>query len=238
MKERKFREPLLNRLDRKFGRYAIRNLMLIIVIGTALVWALDYIVWMRAEQSIVSWLWFDKQKILQGEVWRVVTFIFLPQSDSILYLALGLYFDWLIGNALESEWGALRFNLFYLCGILGAILSGFIGGIATNYYLNLSLFLAFAIIIPDFQVLLFFFIPIKVKYLAILDAIMFVLMFIVSGWTGRLVLIMALLNVLLFFGAELFRRIKRFIRRKKYKREARIPKNNHRGNDNPFDDFS
>lgn len=231
MKERRFREPLLDKLDRKFGRYALRNLMLIIIIGTAVVFGLEYIVTMRAGQSIIQWLYFDKRAILNGEVWRVVTFLFVPDTFQILYLALGLYIDWLIGSTLENEWGALRFDLFYLCGVLGAIVAGFIGGYVSNAYLNSSLFFAFAILNPDFKLLLFFFIPIKVKYIAIFEAVSYVLLFIVVGWVERLALVMSLVNILIFFGATLIRRLKAYIRRKKFQREARRPNDN----DYPFD---
>lgn len=140
------KESLLDKLNRKMGRYAIRNLMLVIVVITGLVWLLDFIVTAKTDYSIISYLYFDKQLILQGQVWRVVSFVFVPSAGSLFMLAISLYFDWLVGNALESEWGAFRFNIYYLVGVLGAIGSGFITGYATNYYLHLSLFLAFAIL--------------------------------------------------------------------------------------------
>ncbi len=233
MKERKFREPLLDKWHRKYRRYAPRNIMLYIVIITALVWFLDMIVMTKTnyEFSIRYWLAFNKPLILKGEVWRLVSFIFLPSDDySLFYLALGLYIDWLIANALEGEWGALRFDIFYLCGIIGAIVSGMITGYATNEYLNLSLFLAFAILNPDYQLLIFFIIPIKVKWLAIIDFVGLLLLFILGTWWTQLSLLMAFANIILFFGGHLYQKIKNFFRRKKYKREA---KRNEK--DYPFD---
>ena len=146
-----YKEPLLHKLTRKFGRYAPRNLMTIIIIGTGMVWLLDWLVYLRSDISIIPWLWFDKELILQGEVWRLVTFIFVPEESDLLYLAVYLYFYWLIGDSLETEWGAFRFDLFYFLGIIGAIASGMFTGFATNYYVHLSLFLAFAILNPEYQ---------------------------------------------------------------------------------------
>ncbi len=231
MKERRFKEPLLDKWERKFGRRAPKNIMLVIVLGTALVWMLDYVVIIRAGVSIRQWLYFDRTAILNGEVWRLLTFIFVSDSGSLFSLALGLYLDWLIGSTLESEWGALKFDVFYLSGILGAILAGFITGYTTNYYLNLSLFLAFALLYPDYQLLLFFFIPIKMKYLAIIYAASIVLIFLTVSTWECIALAMSLVNILIFFSAGLFRKIKNYFRRKKYQREAKIKNND----DYPFD---
>ena len=221
---------LLDRIDRKIGRYAPRNLMTVIVAGTAIVWLLDYIVGMCTGVWLSGWLYFNKELILRGEIWRVVTFIFVPESSSLFTFALSMYFYWLIGNALEGEWGALRFDLFYLCGILGAIACGFITGYATNSYLNLSLFLAFAILHPDYQVLLFFFLPIKVKWLAILDAVGFVLLFIVGTWPMRIALLFSLANIALFFWYIPIDKIRNAHRRRKWRKAAK-----RKDDDYPFD---
>ena len=110
-----YRNSLLDKLDRKIGRYALRNLMTIIVIGTAIVWLLEMVVYQRTGVLISYWLYFDKDAILHGQVWRVITFVFVPEEYNIFYLALSLYFYWLIGNSLENEWGSFRFDIFYLC---------------------------------------------------------------------------------------------------------------------------
>ena len=202
-------------------RYALRRLMTIIVVGTALVWLLDYIVLMRSDVSIIYYLYFNKELILQGQVWRLITFVFVPNSDSLFFLAISLYFYWLIGNTLEMEWGSFRFDMYYLVGVLGAIGSGFITGYATNEYINMSLFLAFAILNPNHQVLLFFFIPIKMKWLAIIDLIGLVLLFIFGTWWTRIALLVSLINIPLFFGRLVFQKIKNAQRRRKWKRETK-----------------
>lgn len=216
-----FKESWLDKLNRKLNRYALRNLMTYIVAGTAIVWLLETIVSVRTGFSLFYWLYFDKALILQGQVWRVLTFLFIPSTYNIALLAVSLYFYWLIGNALEREWGSFRFDMFYLGGVLGAIVSGFITGYATTYYLHLSLFLAFAILYPDHQVLVFFLIPVKMKWLAIIDLALLVYECIFSTWAQRLALVFALVNVAIFFSGVMIWKIKNFFRRKKFQREAK-----------------
>lgn len=223
----------LDKLDRKFGRYALKNLMTLIVIGTGIVWLLSMLVYSRTGVNIAAWLYFDKAAILKGEVWRVISFVFVPETYNPFTFALSLYFYWLIGNSLENTWGSFKFDLFYLCGVVGAIVSGFITGYATVDYLHLSLFLAFALLYPDHQLLIFFFLPIKVKWLAIIDLVGLVLLFIFSPWVERIALLVALFNVALFFFATWLRSFRVWNRRRKWKRDATPPKN--KDNDYPFD---
>ena len=225
-----YRNSLLDKLDRKIGRYALRNLMTIIVAGTAIVWLLDMLVYYRTGVLVSSWLYFNKYAILEGQIWRVITFVFVPQEYSIFYLALSLYFYWIIGNALENEWGSFRFDIFYLCGVVGAIISGFITGYATTYYLNLSLFLAFAILYPSYRVLLFFFLPIQVKWLALFDLALLALTAYFSTAIERIALLVALINLALFFWRIPFDKLRTANRRRKWKRASR--RNN---GDDPFD---
>ncbi len=210
------KESLLDKLDRKIGKYAPKYIMTIIVIGTAIVWALEYFVAARTGIWISWYLMFDKAAILQGQVWRVVTFLFVPDEYNPVFLAISLYFYWMIGNALEKEWGAFKFDLFYFCGVLCTIGAGFITGYASVFYLNLSLFLAFAILYPDYQVLLFFFIPVKMKWLAIVDAVSIVLLLIFNTWAGRIAIFVALFNLILFLTGIVVRRIIAWRRKKKW----------------------
>ena len=115
----------------------------------------------------------------------------------------------MIGTALESRWGKVKFNLFYGVGMLGAILTSLITGWADNTYLNLSLFLAFAAMFPNEEVLLFMILPIKMKYLALLDIVIYLREFIVGGASGRGAIIRCLRNVFLFLGGDLIHTIRR-----------------------------
>lgn len=196
----------LNRLDRKIGRFAIPHLM-ILLSGVMLgIYVWDFLM---PEYGIISLLYLDLNLVAQGQVWRLITFLFLPPDTSVLWILFSLYFYCLIGNSLENEWGAFRFNVFYLFGMAGAILAAlFTGGVGTNVYLNLSLFLAFAAIYPEFKVMVFFILPIKIKYLALLDLLFLLVMLVLGGWNIRISILMSFLNVLLFFGGDFLRNLK------------------------------
>lgn len=213
----------LNKLERKFGKYAIPNLMSIIVFGMALVFLLDSFTSMNPDYDygLSSLLYFDRDAVLHGQVWRVLTFLFFPPDSSPLFIIFMLYFYWLVGSALERQWGSFKFNLYYLTGVIGTIAGGFITGYATNVFLNLSLYLAFAIMFPNFEILLFFFIPVKMKYLGMLEAVFLLFEFALSNWTNRACILISLINVLLFFGKDLYQAIRAFIRRKQYQKKNR-----------------
>lgn len=212
-------DKFLAKLDRKFGRNAVENLMLFIVGGMALVFVIDFFTNPDFQYRIGDLIYFDRAKIFQGEVWRLLTFVFMPPDSSPLFIVFALYFYWMIGQGLEKQWGAFRFDMYYLFGVIGTILSGFITGYATNTYLNMSLFLAFAMIYPNMQVCLFFFIPIPIKYLAIVDGILLGVMFLLGSLSVKLSIVVALLNLVLFFGGRLIQNIQYFIRRKKHQKQ-------------------
>lgn len=213
------KERLLDRLQRKFGRYAISNLMYYIVGGMAIVFVMDLIVLPASNFSLTYALAFDRDAIFHGQIWRIITFVLIPPDSSIIFIVFSLYFYWLIGTGLENQWGSFRFNVYYLCGVVCTVIVGLITGYATNYYLNMSLFLAFAIIYPDFQVLLFFCIPVKIKYLALVDVLLLAVSFYYASWAGRIALIVAVGNVILFFWHDCFDTIKAYRRRKKWQKE-------------------
>jgi hypothetical protein len=118
-----------------------------------------------------------------------------------------------VGTSLEHEWGVLRFNIYYLTGIILTVVYSLITGAwATTYYLNLSLFFAFATLFPDFQLLLFFILPIKVKYLAYLDAVVFLVGILLNRFPENLFPLIAIANYFLFFWSDIigfFRRQRR-----------------------------
>lgn len=213
-------DSLLDRLERRYHRFAIRNLMLYIVIGMAAVYIIDYIVTPMTGFSLQRVLQFNRNAIMRGEIWRLVTFIFMPPNSSLLWIALSLYFYYLIGTGLQNQWGSFKFNLFYLCGMLGSVVAGMITGYSTNTYLNLSLFLAFAVIYPNFEVILLF-LPVKVKYLALLSCLPLVLSLIQGSWSSRLALLMSLMNVVLFFWRDLYQSIKNAYRRYQWRKNWR-----------------
>ena len=189
-------------------RFGIPNLMRYIVGGNILV----YLLAMFSNWSAVSFLEFNLNGLLHGEIWRLVTFLFVPDAANPLLLLLSLYFYYWIGSMLEREWGTAKFSLYYLSGVVLTLLTAVAASlIAGNFgysisgagYINLSMFFAFAMLYPDVQVLLFFIIPVKMKWLAWVDAAFFAFGVISSLFQGDLagvlLPIIAILNFLVFF---------------------------------------
>lgn len=199
----------MDRFCRKHPRLAIPNLMNYIVGGTVLVYFLN----LFGSSPIASLLNFSTSEIFSGQIWRLVTFIFLPLDSRPILLALSLYFYWLIGSSLEREWGSTKFTVFYAVGVLLNILIGLLMGLVftnssvTMHYVNLSLFFAFATLYPEMQFYIFFIIPVKVKWLAWFNAVLFAFNVLVSlinlDWVGAIVPIIAILNYLIFFSSQL-----------------------------------
>ena len=209
----------LNRLERKYGRFGIPNLTNILVAGQVLVFAVELFV----NSAITLWLGLSRFLLLQGQVWRVLTFVFIPFSGgSILSVVLGIYFTWFIGTALEREWGDFRYTVYFLLGMAGTVLACLLTGVtASTYCLSLSLLLAFAMLYPEVQILLFFVIPIRVKYFGLLAAAMWVLSFATASLPGKLSLLLSMLNVWVFFAPVGYRSIRAWIRREQWKRKNR-----------------
>ncbi len=199
----------LNRLEKKIGRYAIPGLMKYMV-GC---YVIGYII-MYAAPTLVSWLTLEPYMIFhQGQVWRLVSWLLIPPSRSYLIFAIiMIIFYYQIGTALEHTWGVFRFNVFIFGGIiftiLGALLLYFATGQAplilqgayyTTYYLNLSIFLAFAVCYPDQQVMLYFLIPVRMKWLAIVYAVLAVAGAVSGGVVSIVAIAASLANFLIFF---------------------------------------
>ena len=209
---------LLYSFERKHPRFGIPNLMTYIVIGMLFVYVFDLL---AVDTSLSYFLYFDAKLILQGQLWRLITFIFLPPSSSPIFIIFTLYFDYMIGSTLESEWGSCIFSVYYIIGIVGSIAAGFITGYTINTYLNFSLFFAFAILFPNYRIVLFFFLPIQIKYLAFFNAMFFIVSLIIGNWVQRAAIIASLMNLILFFSGTLIRSIKQQIRYQKTRRAFR-----------------
>ena len=195
-------------LERKLRRYAISDLMKYIVIGQGIVFALLYI-WPTLGYQLYSLITLTRTGLMRGQIWRLVTFVFVPPSSSPIFILFALYFYYMIGVGLENQWGRVKFNLYYLVGMLGSIIAALITGYADNTFLNLSLFFAYAALYPDEQVLLFMILPIKMKYLALVDAALYLYYFIVGTASTRITIVLCLLNVALFLGGDIINTIRR-----------------------------
>ena len=209
----------LTRLERRYGRFGIPNLTNILVGGQILVQAIE----LFANQTISVWLSLSRYLLLSGQIWRIITFAFIPSyGGSILSAVLGIYFTWFVGTALEKEWGDFRFNLYFLLGMAGTALGCLVTGIpADTYCLSLSLLLAFAMLYPEVQVLLFFVIPVRVKYFGLFAAAMWLFSFLTAGWLYKVSYLLSMLGFALFFGPQALRSVRAWIRREQWKRKNR-----------------
>jgi len=182
-------DRLLARLERKIGRYAIPHLITFIVGGMALVWVLSL-----TRPEILGRIVLDIDAVRRGEVWRLVTFLFIPIGSSMLWILVNLYFTWWVGSSLEQHWGAFKFNAFYFVGALGTIVAAVLAGPQSNFWLDASLFLAFATLFPDVQILLFFILPIRVKWLGIVAGLGILAALAMGDWGMRASIVAAMGN--------------------------------------------
>lgn len=191
----------MNKFDRfceKHRRFGLKNLMLIIAAGNLLLFFMSLT---DRGGIILSYFTFNRTLILQGQVWRLISYIFIPQDNNILFLVLWIYFYYWIGKTLENEWGTLKFNIYYLSGIiLNDIFCLLMNTGASATFLNLSLFFAYATMFPDNTILLFFIIPIKIKYIAIVEAVYFAIMIVLGNFPGNLLPVVAMLNYIIYFA--------------------------------------
>ncbi len=242
----------LNKLERKYGRYAIRNISLVLI----LCYAAGYI-FELVNADIILLLYLNPYLILRGQIWRLFTWILIPPESFSFFTLIMLYFYYSIGTSLENIWGAFRYNVYLLSGMLFTVIGSFLllafiyltegqvpaqlsvggmngmlagylyfGGFST-YYINMSIFLAYAMTFPNMQVLLFFFLPIKVKVLGIIYALMLVFSFLTSGVAGKFVIGASLLNTLVFFlMTRNYKKVdpREIQRKRNYQKQVKMPR--------------
>lgn len=201
--------PLLDKLERMFGRLAISNLSLYLVIGQVFV-----LLGRLLNLVDVSKLLFVPALVLQGEWWRALTFMaVIPLPDSTLgfvFTAFGWYLFYMMGNALELFWGAFRFNLYLAISFALTVALAFITpySLVTNLFILGSVFLAFAYLNPDFELVLFFILPVKIKWLALIAWAWNVVTFVRGGLADRLQIGASVLSFFVFFGADMIRTLR------------------------------
>lgn len=199
----------MDRLERRLGDWALPDPALFLVGMNAAVWALSLV-----KPGFPLALELDPARVLSGEVWRLATFLFIPPLMGPLWMIFWLLLFYAYAQALENEWGEFRFCLYYGIGAAAtAAASVLLGAGLSNVPLNLSLFLAFADLYPDVELLLFFVIPVKVRWLAWLAWAGVLLQLLFGGWYARLALGAGLLNFAVFFGPDHLSDLKRRLRR-------------------------
>ncbi len=213
----------LNKMERKFGKYAISNLSLYLILGYVLGYVIQLI-----NPVIMDFFTLNPYLILHGQIWRLVTWIIIPPSSNPdLLTIIMLFFYYSIGTNLERTWGTFYYNVYLFMGMIFTILGSFlIMGISyvplfglsqtmdfygttqyfiyvarnfSTYFVNMSIFLGFAATFPEVQVLLMFIIPIEVKWMGIAYVILLLVQFLQNGIIGKIVIGASLLNVVIFF---------------------------------------
>ena len=178
----------------------ISNLMLYIALGTAVVYVMSE---MLGNHTLYNLLYFDRNLILKGQIWRLISYPLTYRIDNLLLMAVSLFCYYSLGQAMENIWGTLRFNLFYLTGILMMDVYCLIfGGRADVTYLNLSLFLSYATLFPNAQFLLFFIIPVKAWIFALFDLVIVLMDLLLYPFPYNLFSVISLANYFLFFGKD------------------------------------
>lgn len=190
----------IDKLERRWGRYDIPNLMNIILVGQLIAWVIVMVI----NQNFYYAITLNRTSLMSGQIWRVVTFLFVPPLSTGIQLLLTLYFRWWVGNSLQRAWGDFRFMMYILVGMVGALVACLITGSAGASGIFLSLFFAYAWMWPEQQVLLFFILPIKMKWMGIAAAAMWVLEFLTGNFASRVSLLFGIAGFLAFFGGEMF----------------------------------
>lgn len=191
---------------RKHPNFGFENLMKYITIANVVFWLIGAV-----NPVLLSYLAFNPYLILHGQVWRLISFVFYPPSSGIIAF-IAFYFYYWIGTTLERYWGTAEFNCYFFTGIILTVIYGFIVYFAfhinvllNSQFIYLSMFFSFAALFPDMQVLLFFIIPIKMKYLALVDAAFFVLSVLQNSFPVNLLPVVAILNFFIFCGGDIRR---------------------------------
>lgn len=207
---------ILRKLEMKFGRYAVRNLSMIVI----MLYVIGYIMQLTAP-GLLDYCRLSPEMIFRhGQWWRIVTWVLVPPESLDIFTIIMLFFYYSIAKILERTWGDFLFNVYIFGGmiltVIGALVmygifmaagtpaailnAQVIPMFCSTYYVNMSIFLAFAMTYPDMQVLLYFFIPIKMKWMGYLYGAFLIYQFIKTPvWSGRLLMIISLLNFLIYF---------------------------------------
>lgn len=232
----------LNKMERKIGKYAIPNLMIYLIAA----YCIGFVIY-TVNPNFMLMLTLSPYHILHGQVWRLITWILMPTDTSVFSLLIMALLYYQLGSALERSWGTFRFNVYIFGGMLFTVIGAFIlygiyaaagtGSLETislissltftTNYINLTIFLAFAVMYPEMQILLFFIIPVKMKWMAVVYAVLIAINLILTSWGGRIAIIMSILNFLIFFlSTRNYRRVspKEIHRKQVFKAQMREPR--------------
>ena len=191
----------IDRFAYSHPRFGIPNLMKVLVAAMAVVFVLD----LFSNGYATYMLYFNAPLILQGELWRLVTWMFLPTNGSLFWIFISLSFYYFIGTSIEEYWGTAKFTLFYLASALLMVVFGMVSLLwdpspsVSSWNLNQILFLAFATLYPDALIRIYLILPVKAKWLAVLYVVLTVYDLLRSGLWGALFTLPQLLAVWLVY---------------------------------------
>lgn len=187
----------LAKMQYRYGRKAPKNLMLVVAGGQIAAW----LVIMLVNSNVYYLLQLTRSGLMHLQLWRLVSFVFSPSlTMNPLFFALEVYLVYWIGTSLERAWGAFTFDVYFLLGMAGAWVACLLTGWGSSEALFYSLFFAFAWLFPDMQLMLFFVLPVKVKWLGWIAAAILLLQLIVGSWGVKVNVLLSLVNFALFFG--------------------------------------
>jgi hypothetical protein len=220
---------LLDRLNRKFGRFGIPNLTLFLIIGQILLYVVNNLPAGQGQAPTLESIRLEPDMVMQGEVWRLITYLFDPPGMNVIFAFFFWYLFYLMGTTLETVWGTFRYNVFLGIGYIASVAMAFLswyqfpqpGAAATNLFLETTVFLAFARLYPDFTLMLFFVLPVKIRWLALLTwiGLGYGLLF-APDWMSRLMIVAAVSNYLVFFGRDIWLDVKHGHRRMQFRAKA------------------
>jgi len=195
---------LLDELERRIGRFALPHLTIALVLCQIVVYVFG-----QAKPDNLDRLYLVPDKVLAGEFWRLFTFLIVPPGINPFFAFFYWYLFYLMGTALEHYWGVFRYNIFLLIGFVATVGVSFLqpDQSSSNAFVQGSVFLAFAYLYPDFELYLFFILPVKIKWFALITWIGYLLVAIFGSWLGRLLVLASISNFLLFFGKDIYYRM-------------------------------
>lgn len=235
----------MSKWEKKFGKYAIQNLTVILI----MCYVAGYVIYMFIPEA-AEYLTLNPYAIIHGQIWRLVTWVISPPSGLNIFTVIMLFFYYSLGTMLEHEWGVWRYNVYIFTGVLLTVIGAFLcmgiyyllmpgmddqsasllfsfGSVYfSTYYVNMSIYLAYALTFPESRILLMMVIPVKVKWLGILEVVMLVLD-LVDAIRGRIWFWVAaigasLINVVIFyFRGRVYLHPKQIKRRTEFRQDIR-----------------
>ena len=199
---------ILNRLERRFGNGGIPNVTLALIMAQVAVYIISKT--NQNPEEVMKAFYLVPSLVMEGQVWRLLSFLAVPPVSNPIFAFFFWYLFYLMGNSLEQFWGMFRYNIFLLIGYLATVAASFLfpNVPASNGFLQGSVFLAFAFLNPDFVLYIFFILPVKIKWLALITWISYAYLLIFGEWNTRLLIVASICNYLLFFWSDIKDRIR------------------------------